>query len=95
LTPRAGAPRGAAAARLRETAFAAFASRRKTLRNNLVRAWGKEAAEGALAALAIDGERRAETLAVEELLALADRSGSVSPGGSIHAVEEDPGRIGP
>ena len=95
LTPRAGAPRGAAAARLRETTFAAFANRRKTLRNNLVRAWGREAAESALAALAIDGERRAEALAVEELLALADRSGRVAPGGSIHGVEEDPGRIGP
>lgn len=95
LTPRRDAPRGAAAVALRETAFEAFASRRKTLRNNLARSWGKARAESVLTSLGLDGDRRAETLSVEELSALADRRGGVAPGGSIRAVEEDPGRIGP
>ncbi|MEZ5331259.1 MAG: 16S rRNA (adenine(1518)-N(6)/adenine(1519)-N(6))-dimethyltransferase RsmA [Thermoanaerobaculia bacterium] len=95
LTPRPDAPRGGAAEALRETAFEAFANRRKTLRNNLARAWGRPPAEGALAALGLDGGRRAETLSVEELEALAAYRGGIVSGGSIRAVEEDPGRIGP
>lgn len=92
LTPRADAPRDAG---LRETAFALFAARRKTLRNNLIRAWGRERAEGALARLGLDGRRRPETLSVAEIVALARCREARVAGGSIEDVEEDPGRIGP
>jgi 16S rRNA (adenine1518-N6/adenine1519-N6)-dimethyltransferase len=95
LTPRPDAPRGAAASRLRETTFAAFATRRKTLRNNLARVWGSEWTERTLAGLRLDRERRAETLSVEEFVALSLRREPHAPGGSIRDVEEDPGRIGP
>lgn len=54
-------------------ASAAFAQRRKTLRNSVLASTGWEGArfDAALAAVAIDGRRRAESLSVEEYLALA------------------------
>lgn len=51
---------------------AAFSGRRKMLRNALEGEYGKVAAGRALAAAAIDGARRAETLAVAEFARLAD-----------------------
>lgn len=55
-----------------KAATAAFAQRRKTLRNSLLAASGLSAAEvdGALAVTGIDGRRRAETLTVEEFIQL-------------------------
>jgi 16S rRNA (adenine1518-N6/adenine1519-N6)-dimethyltransferase len=50
----------------------AFASRRKTLRNNLLPAFGPQLTDEALAAARIDGTRRAETLAVDEFLGLSE-----------------------
>ena len=54
-------------------ADAAFAQRRKTLRNSLVAAggWPSEVVEAAIADTGIDGRRRAETLDIEEFLRLA------------------------
>jgi 16S rRNA (adenine1518-N6/adenine1519-N6)-dimethyltransferase len=54
-----------------ELVHAAFAMRRKTLRNNLRDRWGEERADRALAAASIDGARRAETLSTAEFAALA------------------------
>ncbi|HEX3552034.1 MAG TPA: 16S rRNA (adenine(1518)-N(6)/adenine(1519)-N(6))-dimethyltransferase RsmA [Thermoanaerobaculia bacterium] len=60
------------------TAFVrqAFAQRRKTLRNGLAAAWGRDRAEAALAAAGIPEKARAEELGLEELLAIYER-GSV------------------
>lgn len=55
---------------LRTIVRAAFGTRRKTLRNGLVREVGARADE-LLAAAGIDGRRRGETLGIEELSALA------------------------
>lgn len=55
---------------LRSTIRAAFSRRRKTLRNALGSAWGRDAAREALAAAAIEPSRRAETLSVAEFVAL-------------------------
>jgi 16S rRNA (adenine1518-N6/adenine1519-N6)-dimethyltransferase len=62
------------AARLVE---AAFAQRRKTLRNSVLAATGWEGAvfDKVLAATGIDGRRRAETLSVDEFFALATSAG--------------------
>lgn len=71
LVPRA-APRAAVDAnRYRQTVHAAFGQRRKTLRNALRSLWPVEAVDAALAAAAIDGGRRGETLAVEDFARLA------------------------
>ena len=61
--------------RFSEVVHAAFASRRKTLRNTLGARYGKERAVAALAAEAIDPSRRAETLSVEELAAVTRQLG--------------------
>jgi 16S rRNA (adenine1518-N6/adenine1519-N6)-dimethyltransferase len=50
---------------------AAFEARRKTLRNAMQRAFTAERVDAALAAAAIDGKRRGETLSVAEFDALA------------------------
>ena len=50
---------------------AAFAMRRKTLRNTLRARFGAEASDRSLGAAAIDGRRRGETLSVAEFAALA------------------------
>ncbi len=52
------------------TVFAAFSLRRKTLRNALGHAWGRERAEQAIALAAIPPGLRAEELGLEELLRL-------------------------
>lgn len=52
------------------TVRAAFAQRRKTLRNSLASAWGRERGERALAAAGIPPELRAERLGVEQFVAL-------------------------
>lgn len=57
---------------------AAFASRRKTLRNNLRAAFGDDG-ERALAAAGIDPGRRAETLALEDFVALTRHLPDVGP----------------
>lgn len=59
--------------RAAEVAAAGFAQRRKTLRNSLVAAgrWSREEIDDALASAGISGGRRAETLTVEEFIALA------------------------
>lgn len=54
------------------TVFAAFAKRRKTLRNSLGAAWGRDVAEARLRAAAISPDLRAERLGVAEFAALAD-----------------------
>jgi 16S rRNA (adenine1518-N6/adenine1519-N6)-dimethyltransferase len=58
-----------------EVAQAGFAQRRKTLRNSLLSAgrWDREAVDGALAGAGVDGGRRAETLSVDEFMAIARR----------------------
>lgn len=53
---------------------AAFASRRKTLRNTLGAAWGKPLAESVLASVDIDPGLRAEVLAPAAFVALARRA---------------------
>lgn len=57
--------------RFEETVKAAFARRRKTLRNSLGAAWGREAAEAALAAAGISPGARAETLSVGDFTRLS------------------------
>ncbi len=49
----------------------AFGARRKTLRKALSRAYDRQAVDAALATVGIDPARRAETLTVEEFVALA------------------------
>lgn len=56
--------------RLTETVHAAFATRRKTLRNALAARWGRARAEQALAAARVTAGRRAEELGLEDFLAL-------------------------
>jgi 16S rRNA (adenine1518-N6/adenine1519-N6)-dimethyltransferase len=51
---------------------AAFGQRRKTLRNALRSAYADDAIDAALAALAMDGRRRGETLTTAEFAALAN-----------------------
>ena len=73
LTPLADdAPRVPLAdpARYSAVVHAAFGQRRKTLRNALRARWDDAAVDGALAATAIDGGRRGETLAIAEFAAL-------------------------
>lgn len=61
-----------------ETVKAAFARRRKTLRNALGAAWGREAAEEVLRAAGIPPGARAEELGLAELARLAEaRSGGL------------------
>lgn len=61
--------------RLVATIRQAFARRRKTLRNSLAAGWGRARADAALERAGLDGGRRAETLALDELVAL-DRAAS-------------------
>jgi 16S rRNA (adenine1518-N6/adenine1519-N6)-dimethyltransferase len=62
------APEGVRAAALEKLTAAAFGQRRKMLRQSLK---GLPGASDALAGLGIDAERRAETLTVEEFVAIA------------------------
>lgn len=56
--------------RLTETVHAAFATRRKTVRNALAARWGRERAESALEAAGLEAGRRAEDLDLADFLAL-------------------------
>jgi 16S rRNA (adenine1518-N6/adenine1519-N6)-dimethyltransferase len=69
----APAPRAAVADEpgFRSVVRAAFAQRRKTLRNALGTSFGRERSEGALARVGIDPDRRAETLSLDEFARLA------------------------
>ncbi len=60
---------------LTEVVFAAFAQRRKTLRNSLAAKWGRDVAESALAAAHISPELRAERLGLAEFVELANAMG--------------------
>jgi 16S rRNA (adenine1518-N6/adenine1519-N6)-dimethyltransferase len=57
--------------RFEATVKAAFARRRKTVRNSLGAAWGREAAQAALEAAGIAPGARAETLSVDDFRRLA------------------------
>ena len=70
-------PRAHARAEVLDRAYsqvvhAAFGQRRKTLRNALRSARSAEIVDAALAAANIDGQRRGETLSVEEFAAIAN-----------------------
>ena len=68
-----GAPKVAVDdARFSKVVHAAFNQRRKTLRNALGAAFAAAAVDRALAAAAIDGQRRGETLSVEEFARLTE-----------------------
>ena len=53
-----------------EVVFAAFAMRRKTLRNGLSKAWGRSETDEILLRAALDGRRRAEELGLDDFRAL-------------------------
>ncbi|MDX1643285.1 MAG: 16S rRNA (adenine(1518)-N(6)/adenine(1519)-N(6))-dimethyltransferase RsmA [Thermoanaerobaculia bacterium] len=59
--------------RFRELVRAAFALRRKTLRNSLAAAWGARRAAALLEATGLDSKVRAEALDVADFAALAER----------------------
>lgn len=61
--------------RFREVVRAAFAQRRKTLRNALGARFGRSAAESALERAGVGAERRAETLTLEEFARVAEAIG--------------------
>jgi len=72
--------------RLLAVVRAAFAARRKTLRNSLAMTLGSERAEAALASCGIDPRRRAESVSLAEFVALAGALAAASasegaPGG--------------
>jgi 16S rRNA (adenine1518-N6/adenine1519-N6)-dimethyltransferase len=64
-------PRAEPSHRFEQVVRAAFQARRKTLRNALVQGFGGELTDAALRSAGIDGQRRGETLSVEEFDALA------------------------
>lgn len=70
-TPRDPAPEPALRTSLRATLAAAFAHRRRTLRNNLRAAFGEAEADAALSSAEIDGALRAERVSPDELSRLA------------------------
>ncbi len=59
-------PRAAVTPQFEALVRAAFQARRKTLRNALQRVWGGELTDAILRDASIDGQRRGETLSVEE-----------------------------
>jgi 16S rRNA (adenine1518-N6/adenine1519-N6)-dimethyltransferase len=69
-----GAPRVAITddERFSRVVHAAFNQRRKTLRNALSAQFGAESVDRALGAASLDGQRRGETLSVEEFARLAE-----------------------
>ncbi len=70
FTPLA-TPRAEETPTFRRVVHAAFAARRKTLRNALAALLGEPGAKDAVATTGIDLQRRGETLSVEELAAIA------------------------
>jgi 16S rRNA (adenine1518-N6/adenine1519-N6)-dimethyltransferase len=76
----------------RRVVRAAFAQRRKTLRNALRAGFGEESAARWLAAASIDGGRRAETLDLDEFAALAlAAQASTRPAGGVTQAASDRG----
>jgi 16S rRNA (adenine1518-N6/adenine1519-N6)-dimethyltransferase len=75
LTPLA-APRAPLTPEFKTIVRAAFQARRKTLRNALQQALGAEATARILTAAEIDGQRRGETLSIEEFGKLAEQLGT-------------------
>jgi len=71
LVPRE-TPRAPVSAEFGAVVRAAFQARRKTLRNALARDWGTERAQAILDRAGIDGQRRGETLSVEEFGRVAE-----------------------
>jgi 16S rRNA (adenine1518-N6/adenine1519-N6)-dimethyltransferase len=71
LTPKETIDVGGDERHFSKVVHAGFGQRRKTLRNALRAAFPEEHVDAALAATAIDGQRRAETLALAEFVALA------------------------
>ena len=65
--------------RFEGTVHAAFASRRKTLRNALGAAWGREQAEAALARANIPPTTRAEELSLQDFLRLTEAHVTTTP----------------
>jgi 16S rRNA (adenine1518-N6/adenine1519-N6)-dimethyltransferase len=63
----------------RRVVQAAFAQRRKTLRNALGAAFGAEPARALLAAAGVDPQRRAETLSLDEFACLTEHAASLVP----------------
>ncbi len=86
--------------RFRRVVRAAFAQRRKTLRNALAAVLGREASEAALVRAEIEGGRRAETLSFEEFARLAEAFGEIPPPsrgsrpGGTGARSRGPGAVG-
>jgi 16S rRNA (adenine1518-N6/adenine1519-N6)-dimethyltransferase len=72
LTPLP-APRAPLTAEFETIVRAAFQARRKTLRNALQQALGAEVTRSVLDAAGIDGQRRGETLSIEEFGGLAEQ----------------------
>jgi 16S rRNA (adenine1518-N6/adenine1519-N6)-dimethyltransferase len=70
--PRAQLMAGVDEARFSKVVHAAFNQRRKTLRNALSAAFDVGAVDRALAAAAVDGMRRGETLSVDEFGRLSE-----------------------
>jgi len=69
IVPRAE-PLGVDEAKFSRVVHAAFGQRRKTLRNALSAAFDTSVVDRALGALSLDGQRRGETLSVDEFAAL-------------------------
>jgi 16S rRNA (adenine1518-N6/adenine1519-N6)-dimethyltransferase len=65
--------------RFRATVAQSFAHRRKTIANSLAMMRGRDAADAALEAARIDPTRRAETLTLEEFVALDLALGAIEP----------------
>jgi 16S rRNA (adenine1518-N6/adenine1519-N6)-dimethyltransferase len=64
-----------------DTVRLAFAQRRKTLRNALAAAWGRERAAAVIAAVGLPDDVRAERLGLAELLALHGRAQEMARSG--------------
>ena len=72
IVPRAQLMAGVDEARFSKVVHAAFNQRRKTLRNALSAAFDVGAVDRALATAAVDGQRRGETLSVDEFGRLSE-----------------------
>jgi 16S rRNA (adenine1518-N6/adenine1519-N6)-dimethyltransferase len=79
------APRAAVTdeAGFRRAVRAAFAQRRKTLRNALAAVYGRVSAEGALERAGVDPGRRAETLSLDEFACLAGELAHGDPAATV------------
>lgn len=90
LTPRLSALDASHYARLKVLVRAAFAQRRKTLRNSLASTFGAQRVEALMTSAGLDRSCRAETLAAEDFTALLehwDRLESTGSEGPFRTVE--------